>query len=41
MKWFKKMSLAAITGLSLLGLSACSSQGEITKIGRASCRERV
>lgn len=30
MKWFKKMSLAAITGLSLLGLSACSSQGEST-----------
>ncbi|KXT69441.1 extracellular solute-binding protein [Streptococcus cristatus] len=28
MKWYKKMSLAAITGLSLLGLSACSSQGE-------------
>lgn len=25
MKWYKKMSLAAITGLSLLGLSACSS----------------
>ena len=30
MKWYKKMSLAAITGLSLLGLSACSSQGEST-----------
>lgn len=30
MNWYKKMSLAAITGLSLLGLSACSSQGEST-----------
>ena len=30
MKWYKKMSLAAITGLSILGLSACSSQGEST-----------
>ena len=30
MKWYKKMSLAAITGLSFLGLSACSSQGEST-----------
>lgn len=30
MKWYKKMSLAAITGLSLLGLSACSSQREST-----------
>lgn len=30
MKWYKKMSLAAITGLSLLGLSACSSQGKST-----------
>lgn len=30
MKWYKKKSLAAITGLSLLGLSACSSQGEST-----------
>lgn len=30
MKWYKKMSLAAITGLSLLGLSACGNQGEST-----------
>ena len=30
MKWYKKMSLAAITGLCLLGLSACSSQEEST-----------
>lgn len=28
MKWFKKASLAAVTGLSLLGLAACSSQQE-------------
>ena len=28
MKWFKKVSLAAVTGLSLLGLAACSNQGE-------------
>lgn len=30
MKWYKKMSLAAITGLTLLGLSACGNQGEST-----------
>ena len=26
MRWYKKMSLIATTGLCLLGLSACSSQ---------------
>ena len=30
MRWYKKMSLIATTGLSLLGLSACSSQEEST-----------
>ena len=30
MKWYKRMSLAAITGLTLLGLSACGNQGEST-----------
>ena len=30
MRWYKKMSLIATTGLCLLGLSACSSQEEST-----------